>query len=952
MDHPAKRQRLEYILIRLLDKFTRNEVNMICPMIKAENSVRVLYKLQEEKLQEVLRKAGKDNGFKFEKVHWKTAPGSKEMEGILFIEYTPSQETDGNNCERLRKTLESKLQAALNGRYTVIDKVDDMTQKVPQPIISEFDFELHKLKVCSNEIKARRRSDIADECTVAETTEQVLEELKESYTKFAVLSQNGKGKSFILNLLLLMTADSQEEYLKNNKNMKLPEGFPNYVQWKNHAEPISPRFPNAIKDFFKDKNDNTPPPVCYHLTWTKDTKESVKNFSRIGEYFSKSSKLYLDPYVLAQKDVIGAHESTTKCILQLRYGTCYQLKVEYFNKEELQQQLYELFTKDTDSSQVNNEVKDKAERCLKARYKILIGHKFNQEEDVRTYEDIKLSKEVLEFAGKTELYIGRGKDSIYDRLALQDILRELTTAQEEDADKAKATKMKIAAVKKILVYLPSKILYGGKEILEMPGTDDSDPIAMFSIRNVLSEVDAVILVTEYGFKICEKEVKEMLSESGFVQRLRTDPSSNKLMLIAYPEKDSQWQFSCEEKDKIERTVKASKNKRDCELNAISKILDQPAIDNGEIFTSYLLPVLHSSILSQTDPKPEYEVIAKHADFLKHTGIIDLLIHLDRWALSKQKSSFEQVKSQAENFERIIMNPVMTNEYARAILQQLTSKEFLKQLADQNQRFHKELNTFKGNLLKHADKVVKYTLMTHIPGAKQKWDEKKDAVISIAVYNPNYIGKNPKYKVRLFNIIFGGFEEKIIYVKILGWINDCFEEYKELVIGFYSKELNDFLNPMKLSIPLGFVKEVVNEKLTSAKLRYIGNVRRPFNEKTLGKLMLESQKLSLKSVILEKNYKLHSLEEAKEQTEASIEECVMEVKDHFMKKLLDLHEHRFRIFQNFLWSKGCSKIWKELEMKIKRISRDRTEDNLAELMIKLKELLAANFKLQTEEQEAA
>ncbi|XP_018420064.1 PREDICTED: uncharacterized protein LOC108793577 [Nanorana parkeri] len=325
MDPPAKRKRLENILIRLCDRFTRTEVNVICPMIKAENSVRVFYKLQEEELIEGLRSAGEENGFHFLQVHWKTLPGSKEMEGILFIEYTASQETDQNHCKRLREKLESNLQTALNGRYTLIDKVDDMTQTVPQPIISEFDFELQKLKVFSKECKEIRESQNGDVCTVAETTEQVLEELKESYTKFAVLSQNGKGKSFILNLLLLMTADSQEEYLRNNRDMLLPQ----------------------VKDFIKDKNANTPLPVCYQLTSDKDTEESVKSFSKIDRYFSQSSILDLDPYVLAQKDATGAYESTTKCIFHLRYGTCYQMKVEYFKAKELQQQLYELSTTDT-----------------------------------------------------------------------------------------------------------------------------------------------------------------------------------------------------------------------------------------------------------------------------------------------------------------------------------------------------------------------------------------------------------------------------------------------------------------------------------------------------------------------------------------------------------------------------------------------------------------------------
>ncbi|XP_018420063.1 PREDICTED: uncharacterized protein LOC108793576 [Nanorana parkeri] len=239
-------------------------------------------------------------------------------------------------------------------------------------------------------------------------------------------------------------------------------------------------------------------------------------------------------------------------------------------------------------------------------------------ERVLCYEDINLSEEVLKFAGKTELYIGKGKNSTYDRLALQDILKELTTAQEEDTDKAKATQRKIAAVKEIVVYLPSKILYGGKEILEMPGTDDSDPIAMFSIRNALSEVDAVILVTEFGFKICEKEVKDMLSESGFLQKFKKDPSNNKLMLIAYPEKNSKWQFSCDGKNKIEKLEQESKKKKEGELKAISKILDENCV--GVERSLGLLELESQRIFgSSPEPRPKTSVITNktkiHAAYL-------------------------------------------------------------------------------------------------------------------------------------------------------------------------------------------------------------------------------------------------------------------------------------------------------------------------------------------------
>nr|DBA29288.1 TPA: hypothetical protein GDO54_009527 [Pyxicephalus adspersus] len=75
--------------------------------------------------------------------------------------------------------------------------------------------------------------------------------------------------------------------------------------------------------------------------------------------------------------------------------------------------------------------------------------------------------------------------------------------------------------------------------------------------------------------------------------------------------------------------------------------------------------------------------------------------------------------------------------------------------------------------------------------------------------------------------------------------------------------------------------------------YMGKKKLPFNVKTLEKMMTESQKESLKSVLLEKNFRKCDLEHAKSRTTANIEECIMRVKDPFMKKLLKLHEQRYK-----------------------------------------------------------
>ncbi|XP_072262976.1 uncharacterized protein [Pyxicephalus adspersus] len=527
---------------------------------------------------------------------------------------------------------------------------------------------------------------------------------------------------------------------------ELSGGFPNKVQWKNITESDSINLPDVVKDYIRDKDNNSLPPVCYPLEYDKDTETALTSFNDIDRYFSESSRLDLEPYVLSQKEVAGSHQSTTKCILHLRYGTRYQMRVEYFNSKELQEQLFELYTMEEDSKHVNCDVKEKAEVCLRERYEILTGHEFTQEDSVNSFKDIKLSKDVLKFAGKTELYIGRGEDCTIDRLALQ--------------------------------------------------------------------VDAVILVTEFGFTICEKEVKDMLTESGFLQRCDKDPSNNKIMLIAYPEKNLKWQFAKKGKNKIEKLEVESKKKKDTELETIAKILNKNSNDlEKNIFTTYLLPVLHSSILSQKDAQNEHEVISKHSDFLKYTGIMDFLIQLDEFVLSKQKSSFDHVKTRLKHFQRVLNN--ITKEIARTIVLYLNNKEFQLQLNEKIQRLNDQL---KGNmdkmLIGYVADLVEKMLFENIPGAKEEWSAQKNKVTSVGVYSPYFCGKNPIHKVRLFHVIFGGLEvtKKQLFDKILEQIDKILEEFKSDVIKVCITELNAFLKPKGILVQENFVLQAINDKL--------------------------------------------------------------------------------------------------------------------------------------------
>ncbi|KAM3936855.1 uncharacterized protein RB166_001657 [Leptodactylus fuscus] len=970
MESSGKRPRYEE-WIRLSDGFRRTEVNVICPIMKAENSIRVLYRLQEEMLTNAIRHAGNSVGLTLEDIQFASQASSRSTDSNLFVKFENPLPNDENLCSKFKESLEKKL-AGTTVKNILVEKVQDTRRTVPQPLISEYDFEMYKLKLCLRELNDMRAEspERLDLMIQSENIESYLEELSNSYTKFAVLSQNGKGKSYILNLLMLMTADNAEEYSENNRNLKMPKDFPDNLLMKNLKDTDLQNLPLVVKQFLNGLKDNKKDfknpkerkchklqnamvkafpkniqetdfkrfmqPICHQLQDASNVEKSLNSFSGISEYFTNKKRLEIEPYFLSQKDTGRSYESTTKCIIHLRYGTLYEMKVKFFDKSELQRQLYELVTMEEDSQLCADEyedAKEKAMECLSERYEILTGQSFSEtiKDELGSPDDISLSPEVLQFAGKTELYFGQGKNPTHDRLALQSVLRGLSNPQEDDEAEEESYKKRIAAVKKIVVYLPCKILHGGKEILEMPGTDDSDPIATAFIADALNMVDAVILLTEYSFKLCEKEVKAMLSKSRFLQHFKEHPGDHLVMLFAYPEKNSKWQYASSDEEAIKSLEK--QRKRDVELKEIRKILKMGETSRDleeRIITSYILPVLHTSILSMKD-KPDHEVVSSYEDlFLKYTGVQNLMMNLDALALTRQKPILEQVRNELSNFHDEV-NGVISAEDAKAIVMSLSTRSIKNliepEIGNRFSALEKTLNeTMERMLAEDIASLIKTKLEALVPQAIARWDKQEHRVRSIAVFNPYFCGKNPRYRVSLYLILFEDLENhKIeIFEKILQTIKKILQDYKKKAIQQYAKELNTILRNLDrpASITSEVVEKAIGDQLDDTLNWYHGKKKRPFNEKSLEKCMDDSQKDSLSEVILIPNFIKCDVEKAKTETRKNIRNCLLKVEEYFIGYLLNLHDARFRSLTNKLrMPNNTPKIWQQLIKHLKSLTRD-------------------------------
>ncbi|XP_031751207.1 uncharacterized protein LOC100488482 isoform X1 [Xenopus tropicalis] len=969
MAHNPRKARPSKVLIRLCDAFTRTDGNIICPLIKAEISIRVLYKLQEKVLYKAVQEAGTGIGLTDPTFLWKSAATGREMDGNLFVEYSNSQRFN-DNLKQYRETLVRNLKEVLKVKSILIDKVEDTDEIIPQPIISETCFELHKLKLCSERLDPDDFDTGATRSVAYDTIKSHLDDLKGQYTKFAVLSQNGRGKSFILNLLMLLTADFEEEYGENNLNLKLPKDIDENVKLEEIEKYAD--LPDVVKDFLKTLSKEQTKecartvigPLCCELPKVKEVQHSNNSLSNVANYFSTNSRINIDPYILAQKATEKSYESTTKCIIHLRYGTVYQMSVNYFTEKDLQQQLFELVTlNDEDSSslmgETNKKIRKRAQECLKARFEILTDYgSFTNSQEMKdkfqSPKDIVLSKEVQKLAGKTELYIGNGKEAHYDRLAMRRILRKLTTYDSND----EYSKKKIAAVKQIMIYLPSKILYGGKEILEMPGTDDSDPMAMYFIQTALNEADAVIVISEFAFNIAEKEVKHMLSSSDFAKYWKEKPYNYKLMLLAYPEKNQGWQYGKDDSEAITQLEGEERNKRTEELRLISDIFKMKDMMDSEkeeleenIITAFILPVLHTSILAQpTEQGEEYKVFQENEKFLKHTGISNLITEMDTFVSSRQKSTTEKIRNKFSHIcQEMSDNSKGVREAARTVLCVLNNREIKDTLESTINSNHKKLliNFTRGivELLKEiVNTKVDAALKETVKQAQTNWRRNENKIIHRGVFSPFFIGKNPVYKVLLYNIFFDGLEDKKtrIFTEIKTRIEALLQQYKGNILQQLTNDLNMVLGNNPPSFTLQFVQDAIGNELDDALSWYVGNKRRPFNVKTMRKCFEKSQNQCFKETILIPNFeKGIYVKSAKENTERNIKECIMDIKESFLFLLTELHMDGLISLNGRLKSKKSSKMWQRLVYKLKVFLRE-SNDDYGEILNDSMLMLEANF----------
>lgn len=910
MEPIPKRARSDVTYIRLCDSFGHTAEQLICPIIKAEESVRVMFEQQKESLMNILCKAG---------ITLCPAPEIKCLDGNIFIENKPSAKWNDETLRRYKECINRELQN-LNIPNVLINQVMDQST-LPQPIIQESDVRIYELEskyqyYISKYQQSSNQGTIPADLQIIAT---LLKELKEIKVSIAVLSHNGIGKSFLLNLLLLLTS----EMYKPSRKIKMPKEITGNPTVEIVKEENFEDLPEAIKDFLDEIKDdqqdfkNVMEPICHELSLPNETEQQnvETSFRKLSRYFTDHSRISIEPYLLPEKDRFEAYHCTTNCVIHLRHGVSFQAKVEYFSEEELQNQLFELvfLEKENSSDKVMNHRKS-----LKKRFAILTGNKVEKENLglMTSPKDIILCDEVKKFAGKTELYIGNGINPTNDRLALQTLLKEYTLL--EGRDESSVTKLKVAALKRIVVYVPSNLLYGGKEILEMPGTNESDPLAMSFIQDELDTADAVIILSEFAFKLACIEVKDVLRNSRFIKRWMKNPQEYKLMFVSYPEQNQPYQLGRDKADSLRKIkkIKEEENiKRTEDLQELEKQLSLVLSEEmkNNIFSTTVLPVLHCSIHAiEGDP---HDILKENKDFLENTGIYALIRELDHLILKRKSVIIEEIQNKLAELENIEMddereigqmvaeredsqmdedgeNSQMDTEKqeesdigsASKSIKFKNESDFLKK----NEDIFNELKIQHECLIKKTlNEQLKNTMEKAAESAKKSFVEIRSKVTERQFFNPQYSGRHPFSKIKLHDCLFGDLDEEICTIlhDLIGKLHDFLGKYKEKAITLFTRELKD-QNRLRSA--------TVGESLQIALGRYMGKTRSSFNEdslmKTFKDLLTESMKKHILQPAYTKTTENTTLTEG--EVAAQIEQVLLDVQSSFKTKMFSLYNEKW------------------------------------------------------------
>ena len=325
--------------------------------------------------------------------------------------------------------------------------------------------------------------------------------------KIGLLGRNKVGKSFILNLLLFLTAAVPSLYESQGfRTDRLEAVDP-------QGSSCVPKELHSLEEVKIRRLDFTP------LKRSVQREEIINGVEQIKSVLSgKPLTSSFSPFILPST---GGPTSCTSIPLHFRYGRTFHVKITYMSQSETQMLAYRhvLDRREPDSSASSGFFfrffSVSLFFCLGfvlvcsffsyvevvffvrfmflvvslelnlLRYNILCGHKTEEKKTSfpDSWEDIVLSNDVLKMCGQTVVVAGTGAHMESDRVGIREFVNQTMKGS-----------MERYFIKTICLYVPCSLLSGGIEIIDIPGTDDCDPFNTVQVEETLTNMDLVVCV--------------------------------------------------------------------------------------------------------------------------------------------------------------------------------------------------------------------------------------------------------------------------------------------------------------------------------------------------------------------------------------------------------------------------------------------------------------------------
>ena len=429
------------------------------------------------------------------------------------------------------------------------------------------------------------------------------------------------GKSFLINLLIFLT--------KITERRKKPR---QYVL-------------EAIADLREQKKANSPPFVLpANLRVAVQKEEEVKERER-KEVVERELQAYENKIVDYFKEVVGVGKIkpyllpsvagdgvTTKCVIRVKRGLVFHFMVEYLTEEEAKSHAFSFIAQkasdakaaDTLSSGVAKarfenltgikadtlKMDPKGSNTKKA--KVLVNGTYTLQEVTlvsppASAEDVVLGSQIVSKLGKVDVFAGlgwkaSGEECIdADRCYVRDQLHEVLMCSEASY-----------AIKRITVYVPARIVSPNSTIIDMPGTNDDDPINQQMTWDGIAAADTLLVLPHAGKSLpADSKTLEALEDTVFIRDVLFDPDRpGRLAVLHYFESNraSTAYELMQEKKEAEDTgyIGKTKEKLNELMESINRQKEDPLSDehiisvlNNRCKALVIHPTLFSSLLFNT-----------------------------------------------------------------------------------------------------------------------------------------------------------------------------------------------------------------------------------------------------------------------------------------------------------------------------------------------------------------